>query len=149
MSSLIFNQTNTFMGLGYTDVTIFYIFLTIALVLFVCSTFNTENWGKFILSLGAFVVMVGALLLSASIVTYTVQPQFSENTTYYDTALIEHKSDHNNTVQHIYNQSAIDVVPMNSLSVSVISLLLSLLMFGNFVWRLTEIINVPKMEVEL
>jgi uncharacterized membrane protein YidH (DUF202 family) len=145
---LIYNATNTFMGLGYTDITIVYFLIIIASLFFIMSRVPWDKENKvpnILFSLLSFIILIGSLFMSANVATYVVQPQYIENTIYYDNTSLSA----NNTMSRIYNGSAIDVIPQNSTILSVILIIISVFAFMNFIELLYTLFEVGKTKIKV
>jgi hypothetical protein len=139
--SNIYNATNTFMGLGYTDINIFYFFVILSVVFLIASRIDfskTNPISKAMFGLLSFVILIGCMFMSANIAAYTIQPQFTEKMDYTT-----------NITSHFYNGSMVDVVPLSSTTISVGMIIFALFAFLNFVEILLGILEIGKDKMEV
>lgn len=136
--SVIYNATQTFMNLGYTDVTIFYFLTAIAVLFMIVSRLKFDqvnSFGNVLFSFISFCMLVSALFMSANIATFQFQPTYIENQSAWDGYA-------NVTTSHTYTNSVVEVIPENSVIVSITMIILtvfSLLNFGEILFSLMEL----------
>jgi len=142
----IYNATNVFLKVGFTDINKFYIFLAIGIILVIVSRALPEMRvskiaGNVICAIMAFFVLLGCVYLSANIGSIYIQPQWYEDTTNHPIGT----DFHNSTVDHFYNGSQIEIIPQNNFATSTIVLVL---LIGSFLNMLELILSLYQMREE-